>query len=107
MSRQPCTTAWYSSAPGLVEEGGDLLVGHGLDAIDAQQRRLAAEGLNLLDEPLVALDRLGRLGQDPTRAPQPHAPPFAAAFATRRPGAGSAWAASVVKSVNQRILRPA
>src|SRR4030095_15608639 len=58
----------------FVEEGGDVLIGHGLDTINPQQRRLAAEGLDLLDEPLEELRRFGRLGQDPARTPQAHGP---------------------------------
>ena len=80
--------------PGLVEEVGDLLVGHRLDSIDAKQRRLAADGLDFLDEPLEELGRLGRLGQDPARPPQPHGPhplqlsPHPDAMPGRRGGQG-------------------
>jgi hypothetical protein len=48
--------------PGLVEEGGDLRVGHGLDAIDAKQRGLPPKRLDLLHQPLKEFHRLGSLG---------------------------------------------
>src|SRR5882724_1052965 len=56
----------------FVEEGGDVFIGHGLDTIYPQQRRLAAEGLDLLDEPLEELRCLRSFGQDPARTPQAH-----------------------------------
>src|SRR5262245_64166377 len=58
-------------APRLVEQRGELLVLHGLHAVDTQERHLAAERLDLLDEPLEELGRLGGLGQDPAGAAQP------------------------------------
>src|SRR5205814_5012300 len=57
--------------PGFVEKAGDLFVGHRFDPIDTQQRRLAAERLNLLHEPLEQLGGLRSFGQDPAGAPQP------------------------------------
>src|SRR5215472_11189347 len=60
----------------LVKEGRDRLVGHRLDPIDAEQRRLPAERLNLLHEPLKKLRGLWSLGQDPRGSPEldrPHA----------------------------------
>jgi hypothetical protein len=53
----------------LVEEGGELLIGHGLDAIDAEQRRVTADRLDLLDQPLEEFGCLGRLGQNPAGGP--------------------------------------
>src|SRR5712692_790497 len=55
-----------------VEERRELRVAHGVDAVHPEERRLAAEGLDLLDEPLERLGRLGRLGQDPRGAPELH-----------------------------------
>jgi len=58
------------SAPRLVKERGDLVVGHRLDAIDPQEGRLTAKRLDLLHEPLKELRRLGSLRQDPAGAAQ-------------------------------------
>src|SRR5262249_17833894 len=42
-------------APRLVEQRGELFVLHGLDPVDPQERHLAAERLDLLDQPLEEL----------------------------------------------------
>jgi len=54
-----------------VEQLGELLVGHGLHAIDAEQRQPRRERLDLLHEPLEELRGLGRLRQEPAGAAQP------------------------------------
>jgi len=59
-------------AAGLVEQGAQLVVRHRLDAVDPEQGRFAANGLDLLHEPLEPLRGLRRLREDPTRAAQPH-----------------------------------
>src|SRR5262245_25781399 len=61
-------------AAGLVKERRDRLVGHRLDPIDAEERGLAAERLNLLHEPLKELRGLWILGQDPRGPPEPDRP---------------------------------
>src|SRR5262245_23459130 len=58
-------------APRGVKEPGDLVVLHGLDAVDAQQRDLPLERLDLLHQPLKELGRLGGLRQDPPGAAEP------------------------------------
>src|SRR5262245_14930685 len=58
-------------APRCVKEPGDLVVLHGLDAVDAQQRDLPLERLDLLHQPLEELGRLGGLRQDPPGAAEP------------------------------------
>src|SRR2546426_11570999 len=55
---------------GLVEQRAHLLVGHVLDARHVDERRLAADRLDLLHEPLEELRRLRGLRQDPRRAAQ-------------------------------------
>ena len=58
----------------FVEQGGHLVLRHGLDPVDTQQRGLTAERLDLLHEPLKEFRRLGRLREDPRRPPQLHGP---------------------------------
>src|SRR5215813_6054170 len=58
----------------LVKEGRDRLVGHRLDPIDAEERGLATERLNLLYEPLKELGGFRILGQDPRGPPEPYRP---------------------------------
>src|SRR3989454_12833208 len=55
---------------GLGEQRAPLLVGHVLDALHVDERRLAADRLDLLHEPLEELRRLRGLRQDPRRAAQ-------------------------------------
>src|SRR5262245_21346174 len=55
----------------LVKEGCDRLVGHRLDPIDAEKRRLATKRLNLLHEPLKELLGFWGLGQNPRGPPEP------------------------------------
>src|SRR5262249_33268901 len=79
---------------GLVKEGGDCLVGHRLDAIDAQERRLTSARLDLLHQPLEQFRRLRVSRQDPRRTPEPNGshplefPPHA--HAVPRRGGGKA-----------------
>ena len=75
---------------GFVEQRRDLIVRHGVDAIDSQQRRLPAKRLDLLHEPLKEFGCLRGFGKNPgssTELHRAHAlqlPPDADAMAGRR-----------------------